>query len=76
LLRVLNYKEMEKNKHWVYMGQVRDYYKYSVDEKEFEGTFEDYLVSFLTKMKEIGLPHTIINDETETIETIKKRMEM
>ena len=54
---------MSKNKHWVYLSELKEYYKYSLKQDEFKGTFEEYVDHFLEKMKDIKMPHIIINGD-------------
>lgn len=50
------------NKHWVHLSEVKEYYKYALEQGEFKGTFNQYKNKFLEEMKSINLPHTIIGD--------------
>lgn len=51
------------NKHWVHVSELKEYYKYSLENNEFRGNFEEYVNYFLDSMVRIGLPHTIINGD-------------
>ena len=53
---------MAKNKHWVYLSEVKLYYEHALEQGEFKGTFEAYKNKFLKGMTDINLPHTIIGD--------------
>ena len=51
------------SKYWIHLSELKERYKYSVEEGEFKGTFEEYIDWFLKKMEGIKMPHSIINME-------------
>lgn len=48
--------------NWIHKSELILYYKRSVDEGEFKGTFDEYKTWFLERMEGIDLPHVIVND--------------